>query len=165
MNVAGTLNYDTKMDTKGYQKGLDGITASTIAKGQIMAEVFMYIAKQIVNVVKSGVEYNATIEQLSTSFEVMTGSADEATKIVEKLKKLGASTPYELVGLAQTTQTLMQYGLTAEEAYNATVNFGDIAQGSAEKMQSIALAYGQMSSAGKVNMQDIKQIRIYCLVA
>ena len=52
----------------------------------------------------------------------------------------------------------MQYGLSADEAYEATLNFGDIAQGSAEKMQSIALAYGQMSSAGKVNMQDIRQM-------
>lgn len=163
MAIAGTLKYDTKLDTNDYQKGLNQISASTIAKGALMADAFKMVAGKIIDVVKSGIEYNATIEQLTTSFEVMTGSADKATKLVEKLKDLGARTPYELTGLAQTVQTLMQYGLTAEEAYNATINFGDIAQGSAEKMQSIALAFGQMSSAGKVNMQDIKQIN-YCLV-
>ena len=35
---------------------------------------------------------------------------------------------------------------------------GDVSQGSAEKMNSIALAYGQMSSAGKVNLMDVKQM-------
>lgn len=112
----------------------------------------------IVGLIKKGVEYNAEIEQLQTSFEVMTGDATEAADLVAKLKEVGATTPYELTGLAETTQMLMQYGMTSEEAYNATLNLGDISQGSAEKMQSIALAYGQMSSAGKVNMQDIKQM-------
>lgn len=157
-NIAGTLNYDTKLDTKDYEKGLKSISASTIAKGQIMADVFKSIAKEIYNVVKQGVQYNATIEQLSTSFEVMTGSADEATKLIEKLKKVGAETPYELTGLASTVQLLMQYGMTSDEAYNSTLQLGDIAQGSADKMQGIALALGQMSSYGKVTLVDIKQM-------
>lgn len=106
----------------------------------------------------NGVKFNSEIEQLQTSFEVMTGSAEKSREVIDKLKKVGAQTPYELKGLAQTTQTLMQYGLTADEAYNATINLGDIAQGNAEKMQSIALAFGQMSSLGKVTMQDIKQM-------
>lgn len=105
-----------------------------------------------------GLKYNAEIEQLTTSFEVMTGSTQKATELTKKLKDLGAKTPYDLKGLSQTTQTLMQYGLSADDAYNATLSMGDIAQGSADKMQSIALAFGQMSSAGKVNMQDIKQM-------
>ena len=35
---------------------------------------------------------------------------------------------------------------------------GDISQGSAEKMNRIATAYGQMSSAGKVSLEDVKQM-------
>ena len=35
---------------------------------------------------------------------------------------------------------------------------GDISQGSAEKMSRIATAYGQMSSAGKVSLEDVKQM-------
>src|SRR5574343_282542 len=158
MAVAGTLTYDTKLDTKDYQKGLNSISAFTIAKGQLMANAFKTVANKIVDVVKSGVQYNATIEQLSTSFEVMTGSADKATKLVEKLKEAGAETPYELTGLAETTQLLMQYGLTSDDAYKSTMSLGDISQGSAEKMQRIAMAYGQMSSAGKVQLQDVKQM-------
>lgn len=105
-----------------------------------------------------GVKYNATIEQLKTSFEVMTGSAEKATEIVEKLKQVGAETPYELSGLAETVQLLMQYGMDADQAYESTLQLGDIAQGSAEKMQGIALALGQMSSYGKVTLVDIKQM-------
>ena len=35
---------------------------------------------------------------------------------------------------------------------------GDISQGSADKMSRIAMAYGQMSSAGKVQLEDVKQM-------
>lgn len=106
----------------------------------------------------AGVKYNATIEQYETSFEVMTGSAEKAAEVVERLKKIGAETPFELPELADATQLLMNYGFTADEAIDRMMMLGDISQGSADKMQRIATAYGQMSSAGKVQLEDIKQM-------
>lgn len=106
----------------------------------------------------AGVLYNSTIENYATSFEVMTGSADKAKDVVEELKKIGANTPFELTGLADTTQLLMNYGFTADEAIDRMVILGDISQGNADKMNRIATAYGQMSSAGKVSLEDIKQM-------
>ena len=106
----------------------------------------------------SALSYSSDIEQLQTSFEVMTGSAEEAEKTINDLKELGASTPYELKGLASTAQLLMQYGFTASNAVDATRMLGDISQGSADKMSRIAAAYGQMSSAGKVSLEDVKQM-------
>ena len=55
----------------------------------------------------AGVKYNATIEQYETSFEVMTGSAETAAEVVERLKKIGAENPFELPKLAETTQMHM----------------------------------------------------------
>ena len=106
----------------------------------------------------AGAKYNSTIESYETSFRTMTGSAEKATEIVNKLKDIGAKTPFELEGLADTTQLLMQYGFTADEAVDKMMMLGDISQGSAEKMNRIATAYGQMSSAGKVQLEDVKQM-------
>mgnify|MGYP005791486015 CR=1 FL=1 len=108
--------------------------------------------------VVAGVKYNATIENYQTSFEVMTGSAEKAAEVVDRLKEIGASTPFELPELADTTQLLMNYGFTADEAIEKMQMLGDISQGSADKMQRIATAYGQMSSAGKVQLEDVKQM-------
>lgn len=105
-----------------------------------------------------GIKYNAEMEQYQTSFEVMTGSADKAAETVDKLKKIAANTPFEMPQLAEVTQLLMNYGFTADEALNRMSMLGDIAQGDADKMQRIAAAYGQMSSAGKVSLEDIKQM-------
>lgn len=126
--------------------------ASVIKKGMLVA------AGAIGAGFAKGVTYNAEIEQYKTSFEVMTGSAEKAMEVVEDLKAMGAATPFELPDLAETTQLLMNYGFTADEAKNRMSMLGDIAQGNAEKMNRIAMAYGQMSSAGKVQLEDVKQM-------
>ncbi|MFQ9197079.1 MAG: tape measure protein [[Clostridium] leptum] len=105
-----------------------------------------------------GVKYNATMETYATSFEVMTGSAEKAAEVVDELKDIAASTPFEMPELAETTQLLMNYGFTADDALDKMQMLGDISQGSAEKMNRIATAYGQMSSAGKVSLEDVKQM-------
>ena len=158
MFADGKVVIDTDLNNKGFKSGLDKMQSIAKTGFKTIATSVGVASTAIAGSLGYGIKYNAEIEQLKTSFEVMTGSANKASEVIEKLKEVGAKTPYELKGLAQTTQTLMQYGLSADEAYEATLNFGDIAQGSAEKMQSIALAYGQMSSAGKVNMQDIRQM-------
>lgn len=105
-----------------------------------------------------GVKYNATMETYATSFEVMTGSAEKAAEVVDELKDIAASTPFEMPELAETTQLLMNYGFTADDALDKMQMLGDISQGSAEKMNRIATAYGQMSSTGKVSLEDVEQM-------
>lgn len=106
----------------------------------------------------AGVKYNAEIEQYQTSFEVMTGSADKAAETMEKLVDLGAKTPFETSDLANATQLLMNYGFEADDAIEKMTMLGDISQGNADKMQRITMAYGQMSSSGKVLLEDVKQM-------
>lgn len=116
------------------------------------------VATAISGALVAGVKYNAEIEQYQTSFEVMTGSADKAAETMEKLVDLGAKTPFETSDLANATQLLMNYGFTADDAIEKTTMLGDISQGNADKMQRIATAYGQMSSSGKVLLEDVKQM-------
>ena len=123
------------------------------------------VLNKFADVAKKGIDYNATMESYRTSFEVMTGSAEKAAEVVERLRTMGAETPFETTDLVQTTQLLMQYGFTADDAISKMSMLGDIAQGNREAMNSIAMGYAQMSSAGKVNLQDIKQMINVCHAA
>lgn len=121
--------------------------------------------RKLSSIASSGINYNATIEQYRTSFEVMTGSAEKAAEVVERLRVMGAETPFETTDLVEVTQLLMQYGFTADDAIEKMSQLGDIAQGDKESMKSIALGFAQMSSAGKVTLQDIKQMINVCHTA
>lgn len=116
------------------------------------------ISMPIVGATVAALNYTSEIEQLQTSFEVMTGSAEKAAEIIKTLKEIGAETPFELTDLATTVQLLMNYGLSADDAIAKVKMLGDISQGSAEKMNRISMAYGQMSSANKVTLEDVKQM-------
>lgn len=158
MAADGHLNFDTKIDEGGFNKGiskLEGLAKKgAAAAGKALAGVTAALGAGVA----AGVKYNATIEQYQTSFEVMTGSAEKAEQIVSKLTEIGAKTPFEMTGLADTTQLLMNYGFTADDAMDKMMMLGDISQGSADKMNRIATAYGQMHSAGKVQLEDVKQM-------
>lgn len=158
MAVDGHLNFDTRIDEKGFDTGVKKLTGLAKSGVSAVGTALAGVTAALGAGVTAGVKYNATIEQYQTSFEVMTGSAEKAAEIVQELTRLGAETPFEMTGLADTTQLLMNYGFTAEDALDKMMMLGDISQGSADKMNRIAMAYGQMSSAGKVQLEDIKQM-------
>lgn len=161
MNDA-TIQLQVQLDDSKANSSLDNLNK----KSESLQKAFSSAGKAltvgltvpIAGLITAGVAYNSKVETLTTSFKVMTGSAEEAVDIVSQLKEIGAKTPYEFTGLAETVQLLMQYGQTSKQAIKVTKMVGDVSQGSAEKMNSIALAYGQMSSAGKVNLMDVKQM-------
>lgn len=172
----GKLSVKITADSSNYNKNLDTSTkktekfnkaaselGSTLKNGfavsaKVAGAAIGAVASGLSAALVAGVKYNAEIEQYQTSFEVMTGSADKAAETMEKLVDLGAATPFETSDLANATQLLMNYGLTADDAIEKMTMLGDISQGSADKMQRIAMAYGQMSSAGKVQLEDVKQM-------
>lgn len=154
----GSLKFDTEISEKGFNSGITKL--GSLAKGglSVLTGAIGSVTAALGTGAVAGLKYNASIETYQTSFEVMTGSAEKAAEVIERLKKVGAETPFELPDLADTTQLLMNYGLTADEAMDKMMMLGDISQGSADKMSRIAMAYGQMSSAGKVQLEDVKQM-------
>lgn len=158
MGYDGSLKFDTSINENGFNKGLKNLGGIASKGMAVLAGAVAGVTAAMGAGVAAGVKYNASIEQYQTSFEVMTGSADKAAEVIERLKKVGAETPFELPELADTTQLLMNYGFTADDAMDKMMMLGDISQGSADKMSRIATAYGQMSSAGKVSLEDVKQM-------
>lgn len=157
--VAGTaLKVNFEIASKSLQGMATVAGASLKAAGGAAAAGVGAVATGVGGLLAYGNQYNSEMETLRTSFEVMTGSAEKAGQTLERLKELGAATPYETKDLAETTQLLMNYGLSAEKAVDVLMMLGDAAQGDAEKLYGIAMAYGQMSSAGKVSLEDIKQM-------
>ena len=154
----GKVVIETDLDSKGFESGLNKMQSIAKTGFKAVATSVGVVSTAMTGLIGFGVKYNAEIEQLQTSFEVMTGSADKAKSVIEELTKLGAETPFETKDLAEVTQLLMNYGLTADDAIDKMKMLGDIAQGSSEKMNRIAMAYGQMSSAGKVSLEDVKQM-------
>lgn len=116
------------------------------------------IAKDFGSAMKDGLDYNARMEQYTTSFTTMLGDQAKAQKLVNNLKLEAARTPFGMEDLAKATQTLMGFGMSAEESQVRLKQLGDISQGDAGKFESLTLAFAQMSSTGKLTGQDLNQM-------
>ena len=158
MFADGKVVIETDLDSKGFKSGLSKMQNIAKTGFKAVATSVGVVSSAMTGLIGFGVKYNAEIEQLQTSFEVMTGSAEKAKDVISELQKIGAETPFETKDLAEVTQLLMNYGLTADDAISKMQMLGDISQGNSEKMSRIAMAYGQMSSAGKVYLEDVKQM-------
>lgn len=146
------------VDTSARNLSNGGFSVLKGAAAQLIANGFQRLCSAMGQLISSGAEYQMEMEQYTTSFETMTGSAEKAGEMTERLGEIAASTPFEMTTLADATQLLMNYGFTADDAMDRMLMLGDIAQGDADKMGRVAAAYGQMSSAGKVSLEDIKQM-------
>ena len=156
----GEIIIELQLQQDDFEKRLNAIEHKTQSFGSSIKRTIaaLGLGKIAKDFASAGISFNASIEQYQTSFEVMTGSAEKAAQITQQLKQIAANTPFELPQLADTTQLLMNYGFTADDAMKKMQMLGDISQGSADKMTRIATAYGQMSSAGKVSLEDVKQM-------
>lgn len=107
---------------------------------------------------KAGVSYNAKMEEYETNFAVLLGDEAKALQYVAEMRKTAAKTPFGMEDLANANQTLLSFGLSAEESSAAVNMLGDISLGNAERFNSLALAFAQVSSAGKLTGQDLLQM-------
>ncbi len=127
----------------------------------------------IVNFVKGGIEYNAQMETMNVRLETLTGSAEEASKVMDQIKKDATTTPFDVQSLVQAESLLISTGLSAEESRNDILALGNavsaVGGGNAE-LQRMAVNMQQIKNVGKASALDIKQfayagIDIYGLLA
>ena len=130
----------------------------TVAAGNMIADFTKKAASELGKVVQSGVDYNASMESYLTNFKVMLGNEELAAAKLSELRKMAASTPFALSDLTEGTQTLLQFGVAADDTTGVLKQLGDISLGNADKLQTLVRAYGKMSSAQKVTLENVNMM-------
>ena len=130
----------------------------TVAAGNMIADFAKKAASELGKVVQSGVDYNASMESYLTNFKVMLGNEELAAAKLSELRKMAASTPFALSDLTEGTQTLLQFGVAADDTTDVLKQLGDISLGNADKLQTLVRAYGKMSSAQKVTLENVNMM-------
>ena len=158
MAYDGSLKFDTRVDSSGFKSGIEKLGSIAKTGLKVTATAIGAVSGAFGAAVLSGVKYNSQMEQYITSFGTMLGSAEEATKLVNNLKEMGAKTPFETSDLAKASQTLLAFGTSAEDLLPTLQMLGDVSQGNKERFDSLTLAFAQVGSAGKLSGQDLLQV-------
>lgn len=107
---------------------------------------------------KDIIDVRGELEMMEKSFDVLTGSAEKSKQVLAQLKDYAVISPLTLKDISSGAQLLAGYNIEAERAVGIVKQIGDISMGDSQKFQSLLLAYAQMSSAGQVLSQDLRQM-------
>lgn len=109
-------------------------------------------------VAKMGIDYNAQMQTYQTAFTTMLGDTEKAQKLTDNLKTLAAKTPLAMTDLADASQILLAFGSSAEELPDQLKRLGDVAQGDAQKLGTMATAFGRIQSNGYASLEEINMM-------
>lgn len=107
---------------------------------------------------EAAIEARSRIEQLEVSFSTLLGSQAQANALLQEIREYGTVTPYDTEGLAQATRLMLSYGMVTNKVMPTLRMLGDISMGDKEKLQSLTLAFSQMSASGRVCKEDLNQM-------
>ena len=107
------LTINIGANTAGFKKGLKGVegavkfTANKLASLAKVASVgFGAVATGAGLAIKEAGKF----ETITTQFEVLTGSVEQAKKTVKDLQNFAATTPFQFEGIAKASQQLLGFG-------------------------------------------------------
>lgn len=169
----GRLHFATGIDNSTLQSDaaqsrsiLQGIGRTAEQEGNKIDAAFNRIGKTIVgvftvqqaaNYARQIVNVRGEIESLQKSLEILAGKQWGA-KLFADIKDFAVNTPMMMNDIAKGAQMLLSFYVAAEEVMPILRAIGDISMGDAQKFNSLALAFSQMSSTGKLMGQDLLQM-------
>lgn len=139
------------------QGGISGMLGA-LGKFGPQAAAIGGISAAIIGLGSSAIEARRNIENLELNIGTLLGSAQKGKELVQELQQYGQVTPYDTEGLAGAARTMLAYGVSAERIMPLMKQLGDVAQGNTQNLNSLALAFGQMTAVGTVQKQDLNQM-------
>ena len=105
------------------------------------------------------ISVRAEFESMETSLKVLLGGSQERLdSIMGQIKEYALASPLNTKDMVGAVQMMTSFGIEAEKSIDYLKAIGDVSMGDAGKFNSLALAFSQMSSAGKLMGQDLMQM-------
>ena len=97
-------------------------------------------------------------EKTATAFKVLVGSETEAAKMLGEINKYADNTLWDRSTTQEAAKTMLGFGVSTQSVVGDLKMLGDVAMGDKNKLSQLALVFGQISAAGKLQGQDLLQL-------
>ena len=159
----GNIKVKLNLDSAAYEYGLKQCVSATKTLGTVLAGLGVgfgaaKITEGIKNIAANALKASSDFEQAGVQFGVMLGDAKKAQRLVNEIQDMANVTPFETQDLLDASKTLLNFGINVQDILPDLRMLGDIAGGDKQRMQSLTLAFSQMSSAGRLMGQDLLQM-------
>jgi len=100
----------------------------------------------------------ADAETLAIKMKVLTGSTDEASRVMGQLDQFAADTPFQKMEIGDAVQQLLAFGSSSSTVFDEMRMLGDIAAATGTPIGEMAELYGKAQVQGRLFAEDINQL-------
>lgn len=164
---AGKAVITVGLDPKGVDRGISDMSHKLKGLSNAFREVgfevtalsgaISYGLVRALKLLDRPLRISAHIESATISFEVLTGSARMAIDTVKELRAFAAVSPLKFEGLAQASETLLAYGVSARRVVKDIKLLGQVSRGDQTRLTRLSLAYGQVAAKGRLYASEMRQ--------
>ena len=158
----GTLNFDTKIDSSGFQKGLDGIGGAAQKGLSVTSKVLGGAATAITALGGAVIKVGSDFEAGMSEVQAVSGASGEALEqLKEKAKEMGAKTKFSATESAEAMNYMAMAGWKTEEMLGGIEGIMNLAAASGEDLATTsdivtdALTAFGMSASDSTHFADI----------
>ena len=145
------LNRDIKT-TKGKFRANFGEIAG-MAKNAALA-----IGSALAGAVTALIKASADMQRVEVGFRSIMGGADGAARMVAKLNKFSASTPYQLEEVSQAARQLLAVGVKESAIEKTLRTLGDIAAATGSGITEMSAIYAKAQAKGKIDQEILNML-------
>lgn len=164
---AGKAVITVGLDPKGVDRGISEMSRQLKGLSTAFREVgfevtalsgaISYGLVRALKLLDKPLRISAHIEAATISFEVLTGSARMAIDTVKELRAFASVSPLKFEGLAQASETLLAYGVSARRVVKDIKLLGQVSRGDQTRLTRLALSYGQVAAKGRLYASEMRQ--------
>lgn len=159
----GLSDVKNKLDSSTHSALSFGDILKANVIGQAIISGVKTLAGALGGIAKTGVQYNAQIEQSRVALTTLLGDEIEAKELMETIKKNASVTPFDVASLTTATQLLISADVEAGDATETIMALGDAVSatgGNADTLSRMANNLQGIKNVGKASAADLKQFQI-----
>ena len=162
--MAAVARVGVELDARGAVSGLRGLDAQARkTQGAFTQLRNAAVAVGAAAAAIKGAQFvfakTAELETQTRSLKVLTGSLQDAQKVIKELQDFGAVTPFTSSELIETAKRLKAFGFETEKIVDVTKRLGDIAGATGADLGGIATAFGQIQAKGRLQGEELLQLQ------
>ena len=170
MASLGTLSVDIGARTNKFTSALNTAQSKAMAFGKSVTgslrsltsmggQVGQFLGVASIGAAAAGImKLAASAEQTRMEFEVLTGSADNADRVLKQLREIDLATVFGAQDLAQAAGLMMRMGVKTDDVAAMLAMMTEVAGSSTDKLHDLAYAMAQVQMAGRLTGQENIQL-------
>lgn len=153
-SFSNSVNSNIKSVASNASSSFDSVANSIATMSHTAAGLFLGGSFGMGVLVKSASE----LQSMRASFESMTGSAENAAKVMGSLNKFSFDTAFSTSDINTAARTLLGAGLNVDDLGERMQQLGDIAGATGADLGRLTLPISQAMARGKLQTEDFYQI-------